>query len=381
MKEPFAYGELWRPVRVDPSQIDALAASHPELATVDTYKQNLEDLFLLRNPKYRFDKNYASDFEAFYHDLSGGKSEPEMGTWFYFPWINTLVHYLEDGLHQELRTGRNKNLINQKEQNSYYRATVAILGMSVGSHVAATIAMNGGAKHLRLADPDFISGDNLNRIRTGYPNVGVKKAVVVSRQIFEMNPYADIRIYTEGITEANANEILEGATIIVEEMDNPFFKIKTREIARVKGIPVVMGTDNGDGVIVDIERFDLDRARPILHGKIGSMTSADFKNIAPRDLPKIAAKIAGAEIAVPRMLESVAEVGKSLYSWPQLGTAANMCGTVMAYLTRRIVCRDRSIRSGRYRVDLDSIFEAGYKRRWLSRKIAFVRFVKKMSKK
>jgi tRNA threonylcarbamoyladenosine dehydratase len=381
MKESLEGRESWRPIKIGSSQIDALATLHPELVRVDTYRQNLEDLFLLRNPKYRYDKNYASDFDAFYRDLAGAKSEPELGAWFYFPWINTLVHYLEDEFHQELRTGRNKNLINQEEQNSYYHATVAVLGMSVGSHVAATIAMNGGAKHLRLADPDIISGDNLNRIRTGYPNVGVKKAIVVARQVLEMNPYADIQLYSEGITEANADEILENATVIVEEMDNPFFKIKTREIAREKGIPVVMGTDNGDGVIVDVERFDLDGTRPVLHGKIGSMTSSDFKNIAPKDLPKIAAKIAGADIAVPRMLESVAEVGKSLYSWPQLGTAANMCGTVMAYLARRIICRDPSIRSGRYQVNLDSIFESGYKRRWFSRKIAFVRFVKKMSKK
>jgi len=163
-------------------------------------------------------------------------------------------------------------------------------------------------------------------------------------------------------------------------MDNPYWKLKIRELSREHGIPVIMGTDNGDGNIVDIERFDLDKKYPILHGYAGGLSAEALKNMPPRDLPKVAARIAGANLAVTRMLDSVAEVGKSLYSWPQLGTAANMCGTTLAYLTRRIVLGDPKIKSGRYQVNLDSIFESGYSSRWLSRKIAFIKFVNKMRK-
>jgi len=74
------------------------------------------------------------------------------------------------------------------------------------------------------------------------------------------------------------------------------------------------------------------------------------------DLPKVAAEIAGADLVVPRMLESVAEVGKTLYSWPQLGTAANMCGSLLAYLTRRIIVGDDTLKSGRYTVSPEMIF-------------------------
>jgi hypothetical protein len=130
-----------------------------------------------------------------------------------------------------------------------------------------------------------------------------------------------------------------------------------------------------------VERFDLEAARPILHGKLGPVTSAAMKAMSPRDLPKVAARSAGADIAVPRMLESVTQVGQTLYSWPQLGTAANLCGTVVAYLVRRILLKDPLIRSGRYQVSLDAIFEAGYKQRWLSRKLAFLRFIKVMKGK
>jgi hypothetical protein len=371
----------WKPQRLAFPELGALKNAHPELIVVDRYPELLEELFLLRNPKHRYDKNYAPALQAFRAEHAQGQDEPLAGQWFYYSWSNTVVHVLPDQLHQELRTGRNRNLITRDEQSTYYQGTVAVLGLSVGSHVATTIAMTGGAKHLRLADPDSISGDNLNRIRAGYPAVGTKKAVLVARQIFEMNPYADLRLYPDGLSEENLEAVLDGVDVVVEEMDNPFFKLKVREAAKARGIPVVMGTDNGDGIITDVERFDLEAARPILHGKLGPVTSAAMKAMSPRDLPKVAARIAGADIAVPRMLESVTQVGQTLYSWPQLGTAANLCGTVVAYLVRRILLKDPLIRSGRYQVSLDAIFEAGYKQRWLSRKLAFLRFIKVMKGK
>ncbi|HUZ93207.1 MAG TPA: ThiF family adenylyltransferase [Candidatus Paceibacterota bacterium] len=370
--------ESFRPVAQRASGFAALKEKHPELIVVDQYRKNLEELFLLRNPKYRFDKNYAADFGAFAKEHFGAKTEDEAGSWFYFPWRNALVHFLAEELHEELRTGRNRYLITVEEQKAFYGATIGILGMSVGSHAAMTIAMTGGAKQIKLADPDSLSGDNLNRIRTGFHNVGVNKAVATARDISEINPYAAVEISSEGIREENAEKFLEGVDVLLEVMDNPYWKLKVRELARARGIPVIMGTDNGDGNIVDIERYDLDKNYPILHGYAGGLTAEGLKNMPPQDLPKVAARIAGANLAVPRMLGSVAEVGKSLYSWPQLGTAANLCGTTLAYLSRRIALKDPKIKSGRYQVSLDSVFESGYRWGWLSRKIAFAKFIKKM---
>ena len=53
----------WQPVRLGvaggiETAIAALVREHPELAIADQYERNLEEHFLLRNPKYRFDKNY-----------------------------------------------------------------------------------------------------------------------------------------------------------------------------------------------------------------------------------------------------------------------------------------------------------------------------------
>lgn len=344
----------WRPLRIPGERVSRFARAEKKAQIVDRYDQNLGELFLLRNPRYRFEKHYRTELAAF------RKKYAKAGTWFFFPWSRTLVRFLPDAMHQELRTGRNRYLITAREQKKYYGATVGVLGMSVGSHAALTIAMTGGARRMKIADPDTISGDNLNRIRTGFQNVGTGKAIAVARQIFEMNPYARIELFLRGLTDANMQRFLRGLDVLVEEMDNPYLKVRVREIARAKGIPVVMAADNGDGIIADVERYDLNRRYPILHGRLGKMRAEDLRRIAPRDVPRIVARIAGAEIAHLRMLKSVLEVGKSLYSWPQLGTAATMCGTVLAYLARRVALRDPKIRSGRYEVNPDAIFEHQY---------------------
>jgi len=210
--------------------------------------------------------------------------------------------------------------------------------------------------------------------------VGINKAIAVARQIYELNPYVSLDVFSDGLNAGNMDEILSGVDIVIEEMDDLFWKLKIREKARTLGIPVIMGTDNGDGIIVDIERFDMNNSYPLLHGKIRDLQSSDCRKIDPKDLPRIYAKVAGASLAVPRMLTSVAEVGKTLYSWPQLGTAANLCGTVITYLARSIVLGDTSIKSGRYQVDLDKIFRLGHTRRQFNQKIEFTRFLKKMKK-
>lgn len=345
--------ETYKPTRVNAAAVSRFKR-RADVVVVDRYREMLHDLFLLRNPRCRFDKNYKKPLREFM------RQAPE-GTWFYHPWSRALVHFLPEDMHQELRTGRNRYLITAQEQRRYYRAVVGIAGLSVGSHAALTIAMTGGARHIKLADPDAISGDNCNRIRTGFQNVGVNKAVAVARQIYEINPYAKVELYPQGITEVNSARFLSDLDVFVEEMDNPYLKIKIRALARAQGIPVVMAADNGDGIIADVERFDRNRRYPILHGILGKMTPEDFKKIPARDVPRVIARIAGADRADLRMLHSVAKVGKSIYSWPQLGTAATLCGSVLAYLARQIALGNKKIKSGRYEVNPISVFEAGYR--------------------
>lgn len=330
------------------------------VSIVDTYKEQLEDLFLIRNPKYKFNKNYQADFENFLAEHLAGESMDEKGDWFYFPWNKTLVHYLEDGWHQEVRTARNKNLITAEEQEKFYDFKVGVAGLSVGSHGAVTTALMGGCKLMKLADPDVISPSNLNRMRFDFSQVGVNKADLIARYIYQLNPYAEIFIYKEGINKKNLEGFLDGLDILVEELDDVEIKIKIREEARKRRIPVIMATDNGDNVIVDIERFDLHPDTPVFHGNLEGFDLAEIKK-SPQGMYEAMARIIDISLVPPRVLRSVLEVGKTLYSWPQLASAATLSGAVIAYVVKRIALNE-SIAEGKLEVNLDYVFDPNYKK-------------------
>ncbi|GAC1413604.1 MAG: hypothetical protein NVSMB66_5830 [Candidatus Doudnabacteria bacterium] len=351
--------ESWKPLRLDKKNLkkDLEKYQKQGAGLVDQYSDLIEESFLLENPEYRFNKDYQQHYQQFLKKHFGLNDPFLAGNWFYYPWLNQLVHFLPENMHFRLRTGRNRFLINAAEQEKFYNSSVGVMGMSVGSHVALTLVMTGGARHIKLADPDIISGSNLNRIRTGFQNVGIGKMILVARQIMEINPYAKVELFNSGVTDENIEKFLlhPKLDLIVEEMDNPYLKLKTRYIAKPNGIPVIMAADNADSIIVDIERFDLNKNTPILHGILGKMTPEDVKHVKPMDLPRTIAKMAGANIADLKMIESVMEVGKTIYSWPQLGNAATLCGAVLTYLGRKVLLKEE-LKSGRYEVNLDSVF-------------------------
>jgi len=328
-------------------------------AIVDRYDLLLEDLFLIRNPRFKFIKDHVAEVQAFTEEYCSGKPLEEVGEWFYFPWNKTLAHYLPHEEHQEIRTARNRNIITKEEQQKFYGLRVAYAGLSVGSHGAMTVALMGGAQHIKIADPDEVSPSNLNRIRSDFLALGRKKTDLVREYVYQLNPYAEIETFDSGVTVETMGDFLQGVDVLVEETDSLEIKIGLRLAARERGIPVVMATDNGDGVIVEIERFDLDRSTQLFNGALGDITLEEFKTFPPADLPKLATKVAGADLVVPRMLLSLKEVGHTLYSWPQLGDAATLSGIAIAYCLRKIALRE-PLGDGKMEINMDAMFDPTY---------------------
>ena len=359
--------------------LEKIKSDNADIKIVDTYPDQLEELFLLRNPRMRFVKDRAQSLGVFLEEYKKKNGDLKFcGSWFYFPWLRSIFHILPEDEFFEMRTGRNRYLITEQEQKNFYNSTIAIAGLSVGSHVAFTIVMNGGGKFFKIADPDTLSGSNLNRVRTGFTNIGEKKTDIVARQLYEMNPYIKLEIFENGLNSENIGDFLNGGSLIIEETDDPYYKFKIREEAKSRKIPVIMGTDNGDNVFVDVERYDIESNLSIFNGKVEGITAESLRQLDPQDLPRVAARIAGAEIATTRMQQSVLEVGKTIYSWPQLGTAANLCGTALAYTARNILNNNPDIKSGRYEINIESSLDSGYVNRSEERKNATAEFLKKI---
>ena len=309
--------------------------------SVDDYREQLLEYFQVTNPSLVYHVDFNEKFKTFVQTIESVTPLWKHGRWVYFPWISTAVHLLEDEHFQLVRTARNKNLINAEEQRVFYTSCIGIGGLSVGNSVALALVLQGGAKHIRLADHDALALSNLNRIRAGVDSLGLPKIEMTARQIYLLNPYATVEIFTEGLTRENIEKFFAGPPkldLVVDELDNLAVKFLIREQAQKNHVAVVMAADNGDNAVVDIERYDLDAHTPFFHGRMGDALS--YEMLAGLDkfgIGKMITKHVGPENVTERMQQSLLEMGKTIVSWPQLGGAALVSGAAVAYCVRKIL--------------------------------------------
>jgi tRNA A37 threonylcarbamoyladenosine dehydratase len=280
----------------------------------------------------------------------------DYGVWVYYPWSNRLVHIVDEKEFVELRTSRNQYKITREERDLLARKKIGVIGLSVGQSVATTLAMERIAGEIRLADFDVLELTNLNRIRTGIHNIGHPKVYVVAREIAEIDPFILVQCFSQGITENNMNDFLIGAgklDLILEESDSFDVKVLIRHKARELGIPVVM--ESSDKCMVDVERFDLEPSRSILHGLIDQLDIAKLKSLKTNEekIPYML-DILGIDTLSSRLKASMLEIGKSITTWPQLASSVVMGGGIAADVSRRILL-DQFHSSGRYYVDIDTL--------------------------
>lgn len=284
-----------------------------------------------------------------------GANIQHYGVWVFYPWSRRLVHLLDEEEFIEVRTNRNQYKITREERDLLATKKIGIVGLSVGQSIALTLAMERSFGELRLADFDDLELSNLNRIRTPLHNMGLKKVVMAAREIAEIDPFLKLTLFDDGLTEENIDRFFtEGGKldILVDECDGLDMKILSRYKARELGVPVVM--DTSDRGLLDVERFDREPDRPILHGLVGNVNPKDIKGLTnEQKIPYILPMI-GAEKISPRMKASMMEVEETINTWPQLATSVILGGAVGGDVCRRILL-DQYHESGRYYIDLDEL--------------------------
>ncbi|MGV3763112.1 ThiF family adenylyltransferase [Parapedobacter sp.] len=344
----------------DKQAFDALFAQDPKIKRHDTIRQQLDELMRISFPGKIWGD---AERQAFYAERTGGRGFDEYGVWVYFPWNNNCVHVLDEEEFVRVRTNRNVYKIDFHEIDVLRTKKIGVIGLSVGQSIALTIAMERTCGEIRLADFDDVELSNMNRIRTGIQDLGLNKAIIAARQIAEIDPFINVICYTEGVNDQNIDDFFcKGGKIdvLVEECDGIDVKVQSRLRSRSLRIPVVM--DTNDRGMLDIERFDVENERPILHGAVADLEripspelAHKLKNLSLDEKVEYLAKFIGMGNVSEEMMRSLGELNRTIVGWPQLASAVVLGGAMVTEACRRILL-GKQMPSGRYFVDFEELF-------------------------
>jgi tRNA threonylcarbamoyladenosine dehydratase len=116
-------------------------------------------------------------------------------------------------------TVRNRGLVSDGEQQMLRRAVILVAGCgSIGGAVVEPLVRL-GAGHLLLAEPDGYELHNLNRQHASLADIGQNKASALSDWVAQVNPYAQVRVDTRGVTAENATALVSGAALVFAGVD------------------------------------------------------------------------------------------------------------------------------------------------------------------
>ena len=250
-----------------------------------------------------------------------------------------------------VRLDRNRNMITAEEQTRLAALRIGVAGLSAGHVIAHTLAAQGLCGELRLADFDCIELSNLNRVPATVLDLGLNKAEAAARRIAELDPYVPVRVLDVGLTVDTVDEFLTGLDVVVDECDSLDMKVILRERARARRIPVLMATS--DRGLLDVERYDLEPQRPILHGLLGELDVAELSGMSSREKVPYMLRFLEAEQLSPRSAASLVEVDRTLSTWPQVSGDVVLGATAIAEAVRRLGLGE-DLRSGRIRLDVGS---------------------------
>lgn len=327
---------------------------------LDVYQLQQKELFEIDNPSKIFSPDFKKNQEKFIQSQLISQKTKLRGSWVYFPWSGNLIHTVNENDYDRLRTNRNRNLITEWEQKILCKCCVGLVGLSVGSNVAAALTYSGIAKNLKLAEFDTLETTNLNRVRGKLEQIGMSKIDLLSQQLYEINPFLHIYRFPNKMDKKILRDFIENypkPQVIFEIIDSFEMKIHLRSLARKHRIPVIMVTNLGDRVILDVERYDLNKNIKYFNGRAGKIPKniLEKPDITPEDKHKYAVELAGVEHIPQRALDSVTEIGKTLVGRPQLASTVTIAGGIGSYLVRKIILKE-SLPSGSWLIDLDKIF-------------------------
>jgi molybdopterin/thiamine biosynthesis adenylyltransferase len=234
-----------------------------------------------------FDEEFARYRELVSDASRAGKWEHDYGSYVFDHVAGQLYLIAPERWHRVALTTSTGTLLRDVDHRLSWRevratlelATIGVVGASVGSNVVEALARELRPQRMKVADPDWIELNNLNRLERASLEHLVKprsfrsaarssmemhrygKADVAAYLQQRVDPYARYFVYPTGIDDTNLDRFLLGGgdepalDLVVEETDDLGLKVRIRERCRELGIPVLMMTDFGHQAILHFQDF------------------------------------------------------------------------------------------------------------------------------
>lgn len=150
----------------------------------------------------------------------------------------------------DLAFSRTLGWITEAESKVLRRKRVAIAGLGgVGGHYCEVLARL-GVGCFNIADFDRFGIENMNRqAGATMDTIDERKSDVMRRRILAINPEADVRVFEEGVSDANMSSFLDGVDFYIDGLDffvldfrfQLFSELERRQIPYVTVAPLGMG--------------------------------------------------------------------------------------------------------------------------------------------
>ena len=133
--------------------------------------------------------------------------------------------------------------IGYKGQLALKNAQICVVGMGGLGSIIATQLTAMGVGHLRLVDRDVVEASNLQRQHLySFDVIGFPKVEAAVDRLKRLNPYVELDAFPRAFNEHSADELLAGASVVVDGLDNMNTRYAVNRACIKLGIPYVFGS-------------------------------------------------------------------------------------------------------------------------------------------
>jgi len=136
--------------------------------------------------------------------------------------------------------------LGEKGQEKLKQSHVVVAGLG-GLGCAASLYLTcAGIGHITLIDCDRVELSNLNRQILYYDeDIGEQKPFSAAQKLAKLNPSIEVTPVFNKITAQNAREIIKGANLVIDGMDNFKTRFIINKACVAEGIPFIHGGVHG----------------------------------------------------------------------------------------------------------------------------------------